>query len=86
MGKRSVIAMWDNAANCFGQPGFYATSGVALRSFTDEVNRVSDDNPLYKHPVDFSLYLLGYFDDVTGEFEQEKTKLVDAVSVRTDKV
>nr|DAI03088.1 MAG TPA: DNA binding protein [Microviridae sp.] len=67
--KLHVMSVKDNAAQTFGRPFFMPSTGVALRSFTDEVNRAAEDNQLYKHPEDFDLYQLGTFDDETGVFE-----------------
>jgi hypothetical protein len=63
-----VISVKDRAADVFNRPFFVAHRNVAIRDFTDEVNRKADDNPLNKHPDDFDLYLMGQFDDNTGEF------------------
>lgn len=38
--------------------------GLALRSFGDEV--ANRDSNLAKHPEDFALFHLGYYDDETG--------------------
>jgi hypothetical protein len=67
--KMVIVSIKDTAADAYGRPAFVATEGVALRQFQDEVNRASDDNQLYKHSHDFHLYLLGTFDDVTGNFD-----------------
>lgn len=67
--KLHVMSVKDNAAQTFGRPFFMPSTGVALRSFTDEVNRAAEDNQLYKHPEDFDLYQLGTFDDETGVFD-----------------
>lgn len=64
--KQLVIAVRDAAADVFGRPYFVPTAGIAIRSFTDEVNRVADDNQLNKHAKDFALYELGEYDDATG--------------------
>lgn len=63
-----VVSVKDRAANVFNRPFFVPHRNVAIRDFTDEVNRVAADNQLNKHPDDFDLYLLGEFDDTVGEF------------------
>lgn len=65
---RQVVAVKDSAAETFGQPFFVSAVGAAVRSFQDEVNRSAADNPVYQHPEHFSLWRLGTFDDVSGEF------------------
>lgn len=63
-----VVCVKDRAAEIFNRPFFVPHRNVAIRDFTDEVNRAAADNQLNKHPDDFDLYLLGEFNDNTGEF------------------
>jgi hypothetical protein len=56
---------------------FVPSVGVAIRSFSDEVNRKDPENQLHNHPDDFDLYELGEFDDNTGLFAlHEQPKLL----------
>jgi len=61
-----LCSVFDHAAQVFARPFPVVAGGQAIRDFTDEVNRVADDNPLYKHPDDYTLYVIGTFDDSTG--------------------
>jgi len=61
-----IVSIKDRAADVFMRPFFVPHRNVAIRDFTDEVNRVAADNQLNKHPDDFDLYLLGQFDDNIG--------------------
>ena len=63
-----VVCVKDRAAEVFNRPFFVPHRNVAIRDFTDEVNRAAADNQLNKHPDDFDLYLLGEFNDNSGEF------------------
>lgn len=63
-----VFAIRDTAAVTYGRPFFVPSKAVAIRSFTDEVNRPAEDNQFYKHADDFHLYYLGHFDDESGRF------------------
>lgn len=67
--KQVIVAVKDRAAETFGRPMFVPAIGVALRSFSDEINRNDPNNQLYNHPDDFDLYELGSFDDSTAEFQ-----------------
>lgn len=67
--KLIICSVKDRAADAFGRPMFVPSTGVAIRSFTDEVNRADKDNQLFNHPDDFDLYDHGIFDDQTGKFE-----------------
>lgn len=64
-----VVSVFDSAAQAFGRPVFVAAPGQALRSFQDEVNKGEGD--LSKHPEDFTLYQLGWFDDNSGQFDTD---------------
>ena len=66
--KMVICSIRDSAADAYGRPFFLPSVGVAIRSFTDEVNRSSEDNQIYQHPEDFDLFELGEFDDTTGRF------------------
>lgn len=67
--KRDVCSVFDLASQLFGQPIFVTGVGVAIRSFTDEVNKKGEDNVLARHPEDYELFHLGTFDDERGTFE-----------------
>jgi hypothetical protein len=64
--KLIICSVRDSAADAFGRPFFMSSVGIAIRSFTDEVNNETPDNPLNKHPKDFALYELGEYDDNTA--------------------
>lgn len=64
-----ICSVKDRAADAFGRPMFVPSVGLALRGFTDEVNREAADNQMYHHSDDFDLFELGTFDDSTGIIE-----------------
>jgi len=57
----------DAKSDLYMRPWFVQSSGVAIRSFSDEVNRDAEDNQLNRHPEDFALYEIGLFDDSDGK-------------------
>lgn len=61
-----IVSVKDRCANAFGRPFFVPSVGLAIRSFSDEVNRSADDNQMNRHPEDFDLYELGTYDDESG--------------------
>ena len=67
--KLTICSVKDRAADAYGRPMFVPTTGVAIRSFTDEVNRNDSENQLFNHPDDYDLYSFGTFDDNSGLFE-----------------
>lgn len=68
-----ICAIRDSAVEAYLRPIFVNATGQASRSFSDEVNRVAQDNDLNKHPDDFELYLLGTYDDSTGRLDSPAT-------------
>lgn len=85
MSKLYACSIRDDAVQAFNRPFFVPSLGLAVRSFEDEARRDSPDNPMRHHAKDFSLYNLGTFDDVTGQFESLDipVRLCDATSVFT---
>lgn len=65
----NVVSVKDRAADAYMRPFFVPTVGMAVRSFSDEVRRGGEDNPMAKHPDDYDLYRLGTFDEDTGGLE-----------------
>lgn len=71
-----VVAVRDSAMFAFGRPLFVPSLGVALRSFTDEINRNAPDNQMFAHPEDFELWHLAEFDETTGVFTTVETRVL----------
>lgn len=65
-----IFAVLDTKLNTYAQPFFMPTVPSALRAFAGACNDPS--TMLSKHPTDFSLFLLGEFDDETGEVHSVK--------------
>ena len=64
MKGKMMCAVKDRALDAFMQPFFVDSIGVAVRSFSDEVNRA--ESPMNSHPEDYDLYHVGFFDEDTG--------------------
>lgn len=64
--KQIICTVYDRAAETYARPMFVPSIGVAIRSFTDEVNRNDPNNQLFNHADDFDLYELGEYDDQTS--------------------
>lgn len=81
--KLYVLSVRDAKADSFGRPFYTVSLGEAVRSFSDEINRVAEDNILYKHPDDFELIQLALFETDNGRFELlEPKQLAHGSSVR----
>ena len=86
--KLRIFAIKDRATDQFGTPMFLISTGQAIRSFADEVNREDKQNQLYTHPDDFDLYDLGEFETDQGRFKTIDPKTITLgkeVKIRTDK-
>lgn len=68
--KLYVYSIFDKAVNAYMRPFFMQSDGQALRMFIDEVSK--DDSELGKHPEDYSLFLIGWFEDRAGEICKEE--------------
>lgn len=66
-----MVAVRDRVADVFNTPYSVPHVGMAVRSFSDEVNRADEANMLYKHPDDFDLYQIGTYDDSTAMITQD---------------
>lgn len=67
--KLKIFAVKDRATDQYGNPMFLISSGQAIRSFSDEINRSDATNQMYAHPDDFDLYWLGEYDTDSGMFQ-----------------
>lgn len=65
--RQVICTVRDAKSELFARPMFVQQAGVAIRSFTDEVNRKDPENMMYNHPSDFALYELGHYNDVEGK-------------------
>lgn len=65
--KYKIVTIRDRVADVYGVPSFVLSTGAAVRSFGDEINK-KDGSPLSQHPEDFDLFYLGEYDDADGSF------------------
>lgn len=65
--KTKIFAIRDNKAEAFMQPLYFDTIGMAERAFSDAINAPNSDFGM--HPEDYSLHLLGEFDQSNGTLE-----------------
>lgn len=59
-----MFAVYDSKAEAYFQPFFMATNGQALRAFKDLANDPKSN--ICRHPGDYTLFVLGEYDDETG--------------------
>lgn len=78
--KTHVFSVLDSKVGSYAQPWFSPTIASGIRAFTEAATDPA--SMLAKHPGDFTLYLLGTFDDETGVFQGDKpTALGTAASM-----
>ncbi|UDN67808.1 nonstructural protein [robinz microvirus RP_132] len=65
--KLFVFSVFDAAVGAHLQPFFSRSSGEAIRSFQDVVN--DQKSGFNQHVTDYSLFMLGTFDDASGMFD-----------------
>lgn len=69
-----VFTIFDSKVSIYGPPFVARGFGEAERFFMDMASK--PDNNVGKHPADFSLWHVGYWDDVQGGFESVTPVLV----------
>lgn len=67
-----LFTVYDEKAEVFLPPFFVPTIGIATRAFSDAVN--SPEHQFGKHPQDYTLFRLGYFDDSNAEMVSDDKK------------
>lgn len=67
--KLKVFSVFDSKAAYFGNPFYEQREASAVRAFSDAVNSNVEGNLWSKHPEDYSLFLLGEFDNETGSYD-----------------
>lgn len=79
----NVYSVFDSKLATFERPFYMISDAAAIRSFSDAVNEPNDMTRHWnRHPEDYSLFHLGKFNDLVGEFEIVKpVSLVTASSL-----
>nr|QJB19560.1 MAG: nonstructural protein [Microvirus sp.] len=77
-----VLAVRDIKAGFFLRPDTFKSLGQAERQFIDEVN--DQKSMMCKHPQDYGLYLLGWYDEQEGKIESigQPKEILSGISVK----
>lgn len=70
-----LCSVFDSKVGMYNAPMAIRSLGEAIRSFSDAV---ANDGPIKNHKADYSLWVLGSYDDNTGELEPEIKRLIGA--------
>lgn len=65
-----IFSIFDEKTEVYSKPFYELTIGSAIRVFSDAAN--DPQSPFSKHPEDYTLFLIGDFDDNTGEVTNEQ--------------
>lgn len=71
--KNKVFTVYDSKAEAYLPPFLAQTKGQALRSFADLANDKSTN--VGKYPEDFTLFELGEYDSIRGEYSMLQAKI-----------
>lgn len=72
--RHVIVAVRDEKAGVFYGPFPHRAFGAAARWFSDIIN--SGETDWGKHPSDYELVHLGYWDDVSGVYENVSVKVL----------
>lgn len=73
-----ICAIKDNAVEAFGQPIFVNHRNEAIRAFGDEMQ--NPQSTMHKHPNDYDLYIIGRYNEETGElFDDSKERIARGI-------
>lgn len=78
---KKVFSVYDEKSEAFLQPFFLDTIGQATRAMTDCVTDVN--HQFCRHSSDYTLFILGEFNDSNAEFTLEKKSLGCLVEFKT---
>lgn len=80
-----VFSVFDSKLSTYDNPFYFTTEAAAIRAFSDQVNDQSGQGPFAKwsrHPEDYSLFIVGQFDDQLGKLQaQTPESLITASSL-----
>lgn len=70
--KHNLYSIYDTASGLYSQAGAEISDGSAKRAFSNLATNL--ENPIGKHPKDYTLIRIGTFNDVTGELKDEQNR------------
>jgi len=71
--KLKMTAVFDSKIGAYRAPQFFKFTGEALRAWETVCN--DPDTQFAKYPADFTLFEIGEFDEITGEFSAHAAKI-----------
>ena len=75
-----AYSIYDNKAAIYLPPFYNTNDQVAIRTFTDILQ--NPNTPMNRHPEDYSIYHVGYFNEETGSLDGcPKEHFIDATTI-----
>lgn len=72
--KLIIVSLYDKATEAYMRPLFFQSEGQATRELQDQLK--NPENPIAKHPEDYSMFRIGTFTDFNGEIHPEEPKCI----------
>lgn len=73
--KHKIFNVYDSKSEAWGTPLFFDCRANALRSLSEAVNKLTDDNQIAKYPADFTFFEIGEYDRDSGLISVYETKV-----------
>lgn len=71
--KLKVFCIYDSKVKAFTNPMYFREAGEALRAWE---NTTRDESTMFsKFPADYTLFEVGYYDELTGDFTNHEAKI-----------
>jgi len=77
---KKIFAIYDEKSEAYLQPFFLDTVGQAMRAITDCL--LDDNHNFARHTADYSLFLIGSFDDSDATITVNKTCLGSLLEIK----
>lgn len=65
--NQNIYSIYDNKTLVFNTPFFALNNAAAIRTFSDAAN--DQNTNICRHPTDFCLFMIGTYDQQTGEIQ-----------------
>jgi len=75
---QKIFAIRDIKAGNYATPFFMPSNGLAIRAFSDLVS--DPKTTINRHPDDFQLFVIGEYDDNSGEIISTKPEFLSNAS------
>ena len=72
--NHNIYSVFDSKAEMYTLPFYQTNDSMALRLFSDWCN--NPEHTFGKHPEDYTLFKIGYYEDNTGSITQDKIESI----------